>query len=114
MMRGDAACPDRAVVRTLKAWPAVAAVAVAIAACTGAAATDIELGRYLATECMTCHRAAGGAIPPLAMAEAIMVAKLEAYRDKRLPNPTMQTIAGRLTDAEIAALARYFATVAKP
>jgi cytochrome c553 len=49
------------------------------------------------------------AIPPLAMAEASMVAKLEAYRDKRLPNPTMQTVAGRLTDAEIAALARYFA-----
>jgi cytochrome c553 len=107
---------DRAsnIVRMPRAWHAVAAVAVAIEACTGAAATDIELGRYLATECTTCHRAAGGAIPPLAMAEASMVAKLEAYRDKRLPNPTMQTMAGRLTDAEIAALARYFATDVKP
>lgn len=113
-MRAAAACPDRAAVRAVSAWPAVAAVAVAIATSSGAAATDIELGGYLATECTTCHRAAGGAIPPLTMAEASMVAKLEAYRDRRLANPTMQTIAGRLTDAEIAALARYFATIAKP
>jgi hypothetical protein len=54
---------DRAsnVVLAASAWPAVAAVAVAIAASSGAAATDIELGGYLATECKTCHRAAGGA-----------------------------------------------------
>lgn len=82
-----------------------------------AAAADVELGRYLATECTTCHRAAtaGGAIPSiLGMAEARLAGVLKAYRDRVLPNPVMQNIASRLTDEEIAALARYFATAAKP
>jgi cytochrome c553 len=82
-----------------------------------AAAADVELGRYLATECATCHRAAaaGGAIPSiLGMAEARLAGVLKAYRDRELPNPVMQNVASRLTDEEIAALARHFATAAKP
>jgi cytochrome c553 len=82
-----------------------------------AAAADVELGRYLATECTTCHRAAagGGAIPNIfGMDEARFADAISAYRDRRLPNPVMQSIASRLTDEEIAALARYFATAAKP
>jgi cytochrome c553 len=39
---------------------------------------------------------------------------VKAYRDKRLDNHVMQTIAGRLSDEEIAALAAYFATARKP
>ena len=35
---------------------------------------------------------------------------IKAYRDKQLPNPVMQNIAGRLKDEEIEALAAYFAT----
>ena len=94
-----------------------AAAAVAVVTAGSAAAADIELGRYLATECMTCHRAAtaGGAIPSIfGMAEATFADLLKAYRDKKLPNPVMQSIASRLTDEEIAALARYFATTSKP
>jgi cytochrome c553 len=95
----------------------LAAAAVAIVTADIAAATDIELGRYLATECMTCHRAAaaGGAIPDIfGMAEARLAETIRAYRDRKLPNPVMQSIASRLTDEEIAALARYFASATKP
>jgi cytochrome c len=93
------------------------AAAVGLVTAGHAAAADVEFGRYLATECMTCHRAAaaGGAIPSiLGMAEARLVVVLKAYRDRALPNPVMQNVASRLTDEEIAALARYFATAAKP
>ena len=94
----------------------LAAAAVAIMTVGRAAATDIELGRYLATGCMTCHRAAAGAAIPniYGMAEARFAETIRAYRDRRLPNPVMQNIASRLADEEIAALARYFATAAKP
>jgi cytochrome c len=93
-----------------------AAAALAVATTSSAAATDVELGRYLATECMTCHRAAtaGRAIPNIfGMAEATFAEIVKGYREGKLPNPVMQNIARRLTDQEIAALARYFAT-AKP
>ncbi|HZO47138.1 MAG TPA: c-type cytochrome [Xanthobacteraceae bacterium] len=94
-----------------------AAAALAVATTSSAAATDVELGRYLATECMTCHRAAtaGGAIPNIfGVAEATFAEIVKGYRDGKLPNPVMQNIARRLTDQEIAALARYFATATKP
>jgi cytochrome c553 len=93
------------------------AAAVAVVTAGSAAAADIELARYLATECMACHRAAaaGGTIPNIfGMAEATFADLLKAYRDKKLPNPVMQSIASRLTDEEIAALARYFATASDP
>ena len=77
------------------------------------AAADLELGRYLATECMTCHRpgAATAAIPNIYGVEPSTFADvMKGYRDKRLANPVMQTIAGRLNDDDIAALALFFAT----
>jgi cytochrome c553 len=93
------------------------AAAIAGIAAENAAAVDVELGRYLATECLTCHRAtaAGGAIPNIfGIDEARFAETVAAYRDKKLPNPVMQNIASRLTDEEIAALAGYFATAVKP
>jgi cytochrome c len=39
---------------------------------------------------------------------------LKAYRAKSLPNPVMQTVAGRLNDDDIASLALYFETARKP
>jgi cytochrome c553 len=44
------------------------------------------------------------------MAEATFAEIVKGYREGKLPNPVMQNIARRLTDQEIAALARYFAT----
>jgi cytochrome c len=78
---------------------------------------DLELGRYLATECLTCHRSAtaGGAIPNIfGMAEPRFVVLIKAYRDKQLPNQVMQSVASRLKDDEINALAHFFAVTKKP
>ena len=72
---------------------------------------DIELGRYLSSECMTCHGTAkaDSTIPNIfGLGQAHFAEVLRAYRAKALPNPVMQTIAGRLNDEDIAALALYF------
>jgi cytochrome c553 len=89
------------------------------AMCDGLTAysADAELGRYLSTECMTCHGAskADSTIPNIfGLGETHFVGVIRAYRDKTLPNPVMQTIASRLKDEEIAALALYFQTAKKP
>jgi len=81
------------------------------------AAPDIELGRYLSAECVTCHRGgtARSAIPNIyGLAEAAFVEVIKAYRDKRLNNAAMQNVAGRLKDEEIEALAAYFARTKRP
>ena len=74
---------------------------------------DAEWGAYLASACTTCHRRDGSddGIPAITgWPEAGFAAALHAYRAGQRPNPTMQTIARGLDDAEIAALAAYFAT----
>jgi cytochrome c len=78
---------------------------------------DVEFGRYLATECLTCHRSAtaGSAIPNIfGMAEPRFRVLIKAYRDKQLPNQVMQSVAGRLKDDEIDALAHYFSVTKRP
>jgi cytochrome c len=101
-------------------WPTVLCVAAALAVWSGpclAQKVDMEFGRYLATECVTCHRSAtaGGAIPNIfGMAETKFTALIKAYRDKQLPNPVMQTVASRLKDDEIDALAHFFSVTKKP
>ena len=81
------------------------------------AAPDVELGRYLSRECVTCHRSATATstIPNIfGMAESTFAAVVKAYREKRLDNAVMQNIAGRLKDEEIEALAAYFARMKQP
>src|SRR5688500_1082549 len=78
---------------------------------------DLEYGRYLATECLTCHRRAqsAGAIANIfGIAQPRFITRVKADRDERLPNEVMQTIAGRLKDDEIEALAHYFAVTKRP
>ncbi len=85
---------------------------------TQAAATaDFEYGRYLAAECMTCHRSATATstIPNIfGLDEAHMKEIMRAYRAKALPNPVMQNVASGLNDEEISSLALYFAKTRKP
>ncbi|KUF09304.1 cytochrome C [Pseudoponticoccus marisrubri] len=75
---------------------------------------DAEYGAYLASECLTCHKADGGdaGIPSITRwhPEDFVVA-MHAYKRKLRPHPVMQMMAGRLSDEEIAALAAYFATL---
>ena len=72
---------------------------------------DPEYGEYLATECLTCHRADGSAegIPSITRwPEEDFVVAMHAYKEKLRPHPVMQMMAGRLSNEEIAALAAYF------
>ena len=94
-----------------------AATAVCLTVATGGVtagySADAELGRHLASECMACHGTAkaDSTIPNIfGLAETHFVEVIRAYRAKALPNPVMQTIASRLNDEDIAALAAFFAT----
>jgi cytochrome c len=75
---------------------------------------DAEWGEFLAAECATCHRRDGAAdgIPSITGWDApAFVTVMHAYRARVRPNETMQTVAARLSDDEIAALAAYFETL---
>jgi len=79
-----------------------------------AVAADVAYGEYLASECATCHRRDGQdkGIPSIVgWRPEQFVAALVAYRKKDRPNPIMQTIAGRLSDEDMKALAAYYATL---
>ena len=92
-------------------------IAAALVLAGPALAGDRALGEYLASECVACHRPGGRSqgIPPIVgWPEDAFVAAMNAYRVKERPNPVMQTIAGRLTDEEIAALAAYFGALPAP
>lgn len=92
-------------------------LAVPLASGPAHAAPDIELGRYLSSECMTCHRSATATstIPNIyGIAEHTFIEVIKLYRDKRLNNAVMQNIASRLKDDEIEALAAYFAKTKRP
>jgi cytochrome c553 len=107
-------------VRRLYSWMLIAISGCAYVAAGGALAAqtgDIELGRYLASECMTCHRSprADGAIPNIfGLTQQHLSESIRNYRDKRLPNEVMQNVASRLTDEEIASLALFFSRSKKP
>ncbi|MGL4637209.1 MAG: c-type cytochrome [Beijerinckiaceae bacterium] len=78
----------------------------------GTAKGDKELGQYLSSECVTCHQLSGktvGSIPPIVgWPENQFLAVMAAYKNKDRDNNVMQTIAGKLKDDEVAALAAYF------
>lgn len=97
--------------------PMVAGMLAMVLASVGAghAAGDRALGEYLSSECVTCHRASG---PPVAGIPAIrgwpadqFVAVMSAYKDKQRENIVMQSIAGRLGQEDIEALAAYFGSL---
>ena len=74
-------------------------------------AADLEYGAYLASECTTCHRADGEyeGIPAIVgWDEQLFIDALKAYLGTERDNPTMRTIAKRLTDEDMEALAAYF------
>jgi cytochrome c553 len=82
-----------------------------------AKAADVAFGEYLAGECVTCHQKSGqsNGIPTIVgWPPDQFVAVLKSYKAKDRPNPVMQTIAARFGDAEMEALAAYFATLKPP
>jgi cytochrome c len=79
-----------------------------------AAQGDKALGEYLSSECVTCHQITGkyeGIPPIIGWPEATFIAIMDEYRKKKRQNPIMQTIAGRFSADEIAALAAYFGSL---
>jgi len=97
-------------------WRAVAAVLVPLsfAPASGLTAGDRALGEYLSSECVTCHQLSGRyqGIPPIVgWPEASFVEIMNEYRSKRRSNPVMETIAGKLSNEELAALAAYFGSL---
>jgi cytochrome c553 len=78
------------------------------------ASGDREFGEFLAGECVTCHQISGSydGIPPIiGWPEATFIHAMEDYRDRTRPNEVMQSIAGRYSDEEIAAMAAYFGSL---
>jgi cytochrome c len=84
----------------------------------GARAGDRELGQYLSSECVTCHRSlgeGGGDIPQIVgLPEDQFIALMLTYKEKQRTNPVMQSVAGRLSQEDIAALATYFGSLTGP
>jgi cytochrome c553 len=75
---------------------------------------DRALGEYLSSECVACHQLSGRyqGIPPIVgWPEKSFVEIMDEYRSKRRSNPVMQTIAGKFSGEEIAALAAYFGSL---
>jgi cytochrome c553 len=88
-----------------------------VAAVTAPAARgegDKALGQFLSSECVTCHQITGRheGIPPIVgWPKSTFIKIMGEYRAKIRANPIMQTIATRLSEEEIAALAAYFGSV---
>jgi len=100
--------------------PRRCAAGAALLACIAApalAAGDRAFGEHLASECVACHQLSGryqGIPPILAWPEETFVVVMNEYKLRRRANPVMQTIAARLSDEEIAALAAYFGSLPAP
>jgi cytochrome c len=77
---------------------------------------DVEYGEYLSQECTTCHQRSGSneGIPGIVgWPQEDFVVAMHAYRQKLRPHEVMQSVASRLADDEIAALAAYFRELAE-
>jgi cytochrome c553 len=94
---------------------AACVVAIGLFGVGAASGEDIALGQYLSNECVACHQLSGqsaGAIPPIVgWPIDQFIAAIHTYRNKERDNVIMQTIAGRLNDEEIRALAAYFGSL---
>ena len=82
------------------------------------AETGAARGAALAHTCVTCHGPEGrsqGAIPSLStLSSADIITALQAFRTETRPGTVMYRIARGLDDADITAVATYFATLPRP
>ena len=90
----------------------------AIALCAAPVeAADPAYGEYLSAECVACHRRDGqdkGIPSIIGWPAEQFVAVLKSYKTKDRPNQVMQTITGRLTDEDMAALAAFYGSLKGP
>jgi cytochrome c len=81
---------------------------------TDAPAADPAYGEYLSSECVSCHRRDGQdkGIPPIVgWPPEQFIAVLQSYKTKDRKNEVMQTITGRLSDDDMAALAAFYGSL---
>ena len=92
------------------------AAAFALAAAPLFAFADAEAGRTKAQMCTPCHGANGLAVAPntphlAGQPEPYLVDQLKAYRSGKRAHEVMGVVAKPLTDADIADLAAWFASL---
>lgn len=79
---------------------------------------DRDLGEYLSSECVTCHQPSGKVVEGIpaiiGWPEDQFVAVMQSFKRRERDNQVMQTMASRLSDAEMAALAAYFGSLPVP
>lgn len=71
---------------------------------------DVAYGRFLSSECTSCHIGEGGeGIPSIrGLTPNVFISGMTAYRSGEREHQVMNTLSARLGDEEIAALAAYF------
>ncbi|GAB57693.1 c-type cytochrome [Rheinheimera nanhaiensis] len=82
----------------------------------GVAAADIDAGKAKAAVCAACHGANGISVipdyPNLAGQKVrYLEASIKAYRDGERKNPIMSPMASGLSDADIANIAAFYASL---
>ena len=92
------------------------AAAFTLAAAPSPASADAAAGRIKAQMCTTCHGANGLAVAPntphlAGQPEPYLVEQLKAYRSGKRAHEVMGVVAKPLTDADIADLAAWFASL---
>jgi cytochrome c553 len=92
------------------------AAAFALAASSSPALADPAAGRTKAQMCTPCHGANGLAVAPntphlAGQPELYLVEQLKAYRSGKRTHEVMGVVAKPLTDADIADLAEWFASL---
>jgi cytochrome c553 len=95
-------------------WGGMKIIALFFFLCTASFAQDKAFGEYLSGECVTCHQMSGktNGIPPIIGYPAeVLIEFMGEYKSKKRSNTAMQNIAAKYNDAEIAALAAYFASI---
>jgi len=94
-----------------------AALACVVACGMSAVRADVQAGRVKARMCAVCHGEYGVGVLPNApnlagQPEVYLTEQLKAYRSGTRSNEIMSVIAKPLTDAEIADLSAWFASIA--
>jgi cytochrome c553 len=99
--------------RDLQGW--CLGVAVGLVQAPAAAQGDRALGEYLSSECVTCHQISGREQPGIpsitGIPETRIIEALNEYKSKKRSNPVMQSVAGKFSNDEIAALATFFGSL---
>ena len=87
-----------------------------IAASNVVSAADAAAGKAKSASCAGCHGANGKSMIPMnpnlaGQQEVYLAAQIKAFRDGTRKNPTMNAMVKGLSDADIANIAAYYASI---